>query len=61
MDHIDKVLAMSSDSSCQYSLAIHATLAIGKKAMNHYYDKANQLDVYWIAMSMFCFIHSDCC
>ena len=61
MDHIDKVLATSSDSSCQYSLTIRATLAIGKKAMNRYYDKTDQSDVYRIAMSMFCFIHSDCC
>ena len=61
MDHIDKVLATSSDSSHQYSLAIRAALAIGKKAMNRYYDKTDQSDVYRIAMSMFCFIHSDCC
>jgi hypothetical protein len=34
MDHIDKVPAASSDSPHQFSLAIHAALAIGKKAMN---------------------------
>ena len=69
MDHIDKVLATSSDSSHQYSLAIRAALAIGKKAMNRYYDKTDQSDVYRIAMSMFCFriamsmfcFYSDCC
>ncbi|KAF8257404.1 hypothetical protein EI94DRAFT_1495747, partial [Lactarius quietus] len=48
MDHIDKVLATSSDSPDQYNLAIHAALAIGKKAMNCYYNKMDHSEVYCI-------------
>jgi hypothetical protein len=50
MDHIDKVLATSSDSPHQFTLAIHAALAIGKRAMNHYYNKTDYSDIYWITM-----------
>lgn len=50
MDHIDKVLATSSDSPHQFSLAIRAALAIGKRAMNRYYTKTDHSDVYRIAM-----------
>ncbi|KAF8270861.1 hypothetical protein EI94DRAFT_1489418, partial [Lactarius quietus] len=50
MDHIDKVLTTSSDSSHQFFISVHATLAIGKKAMNQYYDKTDYSDVYQIAM-----------
>lgn len=52
MDHIDKVLATSSDSPYKFSLAIRAALAIGKKAMNRYYDKTDHSEVYRIAMSI---------
>jgi hypothetical protein len=51
MDHIDKVLATSSDRS-QYSLSIHAALIIGKNAINQYYNKTDHLETYCIAMSM---------
>ncbi|KAF8256681.1 hypothetical protein EI94DRAFT_1488774, partial [Lactarius quietus] len=50
MNHIDKVLATSSDSPNQFNLAIRAALAIGKKAMNRYYDKTDQSEVYRISM-----------
>jgi hypothetical protein len=52
MDHIDKVLATSSDSACRFTLAIRAALAIGKKAMNQYYNKTDQSEVYRIAMGI---------
>jgi len=55
MDHIDKVLATSSDSPHQFSLAIRAALAIGKKAMNRYYNKTDYSDVYRIAMGKILF------
>ncbi|PPQ81717.1 hypothetical protein CVT26_007779 [Gymnopilus dilepis] len=50
MDHIDKVLATCSDSPYQFSPAIRAALAIGKKAMNKYYNKTDHSEVYRIAM-----------
>ena len=52
MDHIDKVLATSSDSPCQFSFTIHTALAIGKKAMNQYNKKTDYSDVYRIAIVM---------
>lgn len=51
MDHIDKVLATSSDSPRKFCLAIRAALAIGKAAMNKYYNKTDQSELYRIAMS----------
>jgi hypothetical protein len=53
MDHIDKILATSSDSPYKFSLPIRAALAIGKKALNKYYDKTDQSEVYRIAMGTF--------
>ncbi|KAF8265275.1 hypothetical protein EI94DRAFT_1438756, partial [Lactarius quietus] len=50
MDHINKVLATSSDNPHQFTLAIRAALAIGKRAMNRYYNKTDHSDVYWIVM-----------
>ncbi|PPQ81292.1 hypothetical protein CVT26_015194 [Gymnopilus dilepis] len=50
MDHIDKVLATCSDSPYQFSPAIRAALAIGKKALNKYYNKTDHSEVYRIAM-----------
>ncbi len=44
------MLAMSSDSLYKFSVAIHAALAIGKSAMNKYYNKTDQSEVYHIAM-----------
>lgn len=52
MDHIDKVLATSSDSAHHFTVAIRAALAIGKKAMNRYYNKTDHSEVYRIAMGM---------
>jgi hypothetical protein len=50
MDHIDKVLASASDSPYKFSIAIRAALVIGKNAMNRYYNKTDQSEVYRIAM-----------
>jgi hypothetical protein len=50
MDHIDKALATSSNDSYQFSPSIHAALALGKNAMNKYYNKTDQSEVYCIAM-----------
>jgi len=50
MDHIDKVLASASDSPFKFSIAIRAALAIGKNAINRYYNKTDQSEVYRIAM-----------
>lgn len=52
MDHIDKVLATSSDSPYKFSVAIRVALAIGKKVMNKYYNKTDHSEVYRIAMGM---------
>ncbi|KAF8258177.1 hypothetical protein EI94DRAFT_1624240, partial [Lactarius quietus] len=46
MDHIDKVLATSSNNAGQFNLTICATLAIGKKAINWYYDKTDHSEVF---------------
>ncbi len=53
MNHIDKVLVTSSKSPYKFSLAIHATLAVGKKAINRYYNKTDHSEVYYIAMDTF--------
>lgn len=52
MDHIDKVLATTSDSH-QFSLPIRASLVIGKNTINRYYNKTDQSEVYRIAMSKY--------
>lgn len=52
MDHIDKVLATASDSPSQFGPSIRAALAIGKNAMNRYYNKTDHSEVYRIAMGM---------
>jgi len=49
MDHIDQYLATSS-KNLQYSEAIRAALALGKKTLNRYYDKTDHSEVYRIAM-----------
>jgi hypothetical protein len=53
MDHIDKVLATTSDDSRQYSLPIRAALVIGKNAINRYYNKTDHSETYRIAMSTY--------
>jgi hypothetical protein len=50
MDHIDKMLTTSSLDNTYLSL-IHATLSIGKKTLNRYYDTTDQSEVYQIMMS----------
>jgi hypothetical protein len=53
MEHIDKVLTTSSDSSSKFCLAIRAALTIGKGVLNKYYNKTRESDVYRIAMGTF--------
>jgi len=55
MDHIDKVLASASDSPYKFSIGIRAALAIGKNAINRYYNKTDQSEVYRTAMGKFFF------
>jgi hypothetical protein len=52
MDHIDKVLATSSDRH-QYSLSICAALFIGKNTINRYYHKTDHSETYRIAMGTY--------
>ena len=52
MDHIDTHLATASQD-LKYSLAIRASLALGKTHLNKYYDMTNHSEVYQIAMSEF--------
>ncbi|KIJ90219.1 hypothetical protein K443DRAFT_68183, partial [Laccaria amethystina LaAM-08-1] len=49
MDHIDQHLATFAENPC-YSTAIHTALAIGKRTLNHYYNKTDHSKVYRIAM-----------
>jgi hypothetical protein len=54
MDTIDEVLAMNALSS-KYSVAIHTALSVGKKTLNHYYEKTDFSKAYHIAMGIFSF------
>jgi hypothetical protein len=57
MDYIDKHLATAAIDS-EYPLVIKAALAIGKKTLNHYYDKTNHfLEVFRIMMGMYFLAH----
>lgn len=58
MDHIDNFLATSAER--QYSPAIRAALAIGKKTINKYYNMTDHSEVYRIAMSMLFKLSSYC-
>ena len=49
MDHIDEYLATASQN-LDYSQAIRAALALGKRTLNRYYDKTDHSEVYRIAM-----------
>ena len=51
MDHIDEHLATAAIDN-KYPLAIKATLAIGKRTLNRYYDKTDHSEVFRIAMGM---------
>src|SRR5260221_8411533 len=53
MDLIDKVLTRSSKSSSEFSLAVRAALAIGKRTLDKYHNKTGESEVYRITMSMF--------
>jgi len=55
MDTIDEALATNALSS-KYSIAIHAALSIGKKTLNHYYEKTDFSTTYRIAMGILWFI-----
>lgn len=54
MDHINRVLTTTSNSPYQFSFTICAALAIGKCALNKYYNKTNHTEVYHIAMGKLC-------
>ena len=53
MDLINNVLSLSSDSPYRFCLEIRATLAIGKKTLDKYYNKTDESEVYRIAMGMY--------
>ena len=54
MDHIDTHLATSLQDD-SLSVALHATLAIGKKTLNRYYNKTDLSEIYRVAMGMYYF------
>ena len=53
MDHINKVLATSSDDRDQFSLPIRVALVIGKNTPNQYYNNADSSETYHIALSTY--------
>jgi len=53
MELINDVLTTSSKSSSKFSLAIHAALTIGKRALLKYYNNTGESEVYHIAMGTF--------
>ena len=53
MDIIAKVLTTSSKLSSWYSFAIHAALALGKRTLDKYHNKAGESEVYCIVMGIF--------
>jgi hypothetical protein len=63
MDTINEVLATNALFS-KYSVTIYAALSVGKKTLNHYYEKTDFSKTYYIAMgiSLFtlCFIIAYC-
>jgi hypothetical protein len=54
MDTINEVLAMNALSS-KYSVTIHVALSVGKKMLNHYYEKTDLSNTYQVAMGI-CFL-----
>ncbi len=50
MDHINKVLAMCSNSPSQFCPPICAAITVGKNAINKYYNKTDHSEVYHITM-----------
>ena len=51
MDHIDAHLATASSESSNM-MSIRGALTIGKRTLNRYYNKTDQLEVYRIAMGI---------
>ena len=51
MDHIDEYKTTASQD-LNYSAAIRAALALGKRTLNRYYDKTDHSEIYRIAMGM---------
>jgi hypothetical protein len=49
MDYIDQQLTAYSISP-MYSASIKASITLGKKTLNRYYDKTDQSEIYRIAM-----------
>ncbi|KAF8230287.1 hypothetical protein L208DRAFT_1282528, partial [Tricholoma matsutake] len=52
MDNIDKHLTTAAIDN-KYPLAIKLALAIGKKTLNHYYNKTDHSEVFRIAMGTY--------
>jgi len=50
MDIIDSMIVMMSETPYKYCLRICATLTVGSKTMNKYYNKTDYSEVYCIAM-----------
>lgn len=49
MDYIDQQLVAYSLNP-RYSASIKASITLGKKTLNRYYDKTDQSEIYRIAM-----------
>lgn len=56
MDHLDSFLATAALDD-QYLPSIQASVTIGKKLLNKYYDMTDHSEVYRIAMGMFSTYH----
>lgn len=55
MDHIDE--SLSTDSlDVNYKPCICAAATLGKKTLNHYYNKTDHTEVYCIAMGAYYFV-----
>jgi hypothetical protein len=55
MDHLDKHLTNAALNP-KYPMSIKATIAIGKKTLNRYYDKTDHSEVFRIAIDIVSFI-----
>lgn len=49
MDYLDQQLTTSA-LNMKYSKPIKASITLGKKTLNRYYDKTDQSEIYRIAM-----------
>jgi hypothetical protein len=52
MDYLDQQLTTSS-LDARYSKSIKASIALGKKTLNRYYDMTDQSEIYRIAMGSY--------